>query len=41
VLAPISIWLLVGAISLLAATAWLTVLQRILFVRRQLQDLNT
>jgi phosphatidylinositol phosphate synthase len=36
VLAPISIWLLVGAISLLAATAWLTVLQRILHVRRQL-----
>jgi CDP-diacylglycerol--glycerol-3-phosphate 3-phosphatidyltransferase len=37
VLAPISIWLLVGAISLLAATAWLTVLQRILHVRRQLR----
>jgi CDP-diacylglycerol---glycerol-3-phosphate 3-phosphatidyltransferase len=36
VLAPISIWLLVGAISLLTATAWLTVLQRILHVRRQL-----
>jgi CDP-diacylglycerol--glycerol-3-phosphate 3-phosphatidyltransferase len=36
VLAPISIWLLVGAISLLTATAWLTVLQRILFVRKQL-----
>jgi phosphatidylinositol phosphate synthase len=36
VLAPISIWLLVAAISLLTATAWLTVLQRILFVRRQL-----
>jgi CDP-diacylglycerol--glycerol-3-phosphate 3-phosphatidyltransferase len=36
VLAPISIWLLVAAISLLAATAWLTVLQRILFVRKQL-----
>ncbi len=37
VLAPISIWLLVGAIALLAATAWLTVVQRILFVRKQLQ----
>src|SRR6266496_4148399 len=36
VLAPISIWLLVGAISLLTATAWLTVLQRVLFVRKQL-----
>src|SRR4051795_5599240 len=35
VLAPISIWLLVGAISLLTATAWLTVLQRILYVRKQ------
>jgi CDP-diacylglycerol---glycerol-3-phosphate 3-phosphatidyltransferase len=38
VLAPISIWLLVGAIALLTATAWLTVLQRILFVRRQLRE---
>ncbi len=38
VLAPISIWLLVGAISLLTATAWLTVLQRIVFVRKQLLD---
>src|SRR4051794_5038238 len=38
VLAPISIWLLVGAIALLAATAWLTVVQRILFVRKQLTD---
>jgi CDP-diacylglycerol---glycerol-3-phosphate 3-phosphatidyltransferase len=38
VLAPISIWLLVGAISLLTATAWLTVLQRIVFVRKQLVD---
>ena len=37
VLAPISIWLLVGAISLLTATAWLTVVQRILHVRRQLR----
>jgi CDP-diacylglycerol---glycerol-3-phosphate 3-phosphatidyltransferase len=37
VLAPISIWLLVGAIALLTATAWLTVLQRILFVRKQLR----
>jgi phosphatidylinositol phosphate synthase len=36
VLAPITIWLLVGAIALLAATAWITVLQRILFVRKQL-----
>ena len=38
VLAPISIWLLVGAISLLTATAWITVLQRIFFVRRQLAE---
>jgi CDP-diacylglycerol--glycerol-3-phosphate 3-phosphatidyltransferase len=38
VLAPISIWLLVGAIVLLAATAWLTVVQRILFVRKQLRE---
>jgi CDP-diacylglycerol--glycerol-3-phosphate 3-phosphatidyltransferase len=38
VLAPISIWLLVGAIALLTATAWLTVLQRVLYVRRQLRD---
>src|SRR5206468_4788410 len=37
VLAPISIWLLVAAIALLTATAWLTVVQRILFVRRQLR----
>jgi CDP-diacylglycerol--glycerol-3-phosphate 3-phosphatidyltransferase len=37
VLAPISIWLLVGAISLLTATAWITVLQRILHVRKQLR----
>jgi CDP-diacylglycerol---glycerol-3-phosphate 3-phosphatidyltransferase len=36
VLAPISIWLLVAAISLLTATAWLTVVQRILHVRKQL-----
>jgi CDP-diacylglycerol---glycerol-3-phosphate 3-phosphatidyltransferase len=36
VLAPISIWLLEAAIYLLAATAWLTVLQRILHVRKQL-----
>ena len=36
VLAPISIWLLVGAISVLTATAWLTVVQRILYVRKQL-----
>jgi CDP-diacylglycerol--glycerol-3-phosphate 3-phosphatidyltransferase len=40
VLAPISIWLLVGAISLLTATAWLTVLQRILHVRKQLLSLG-
>jgi hypothetical protein len=38
VLAPISIWLLVGAISLLTATAWITVLQRIFFVRKQLAE---
>jgi CDP-diacylglycerol---glycerol-3-phosphate 3-phosphatidyltransferase len=38
VLAPISIWLLVAAISLLSATAWLTVIQRILHVRAQLRD---
>jgi len=36
VLAPITIWLLVGAIALLTLTAWITVLQRILFVRKQL-----
>jgi CDP-diacylglycerol--glycerol-3-phosphate 3-phosphatidyltransferase len=36
VLAPISIWLLVAAIALLTATAWITVLQRILHVREQL-----
>jgi CDP-diacylglycerol--glycerol-3-phosphate 3-phosphatidyltransferase len=40
VLAPISNWLLVTAISLLAATAWLTVLQRILHVRKQLIQLG-
>jgi hypothetical protein len=33
---PISIWCLVGTIALLTATAWITVLQRILFVRKQL-----
>ena len=38
VFAPISIWLLVGAIGLLTATAWLTVVQRILHVRRQLRE---
>jgi CDP-diacylglycerol--glycerol-3-phosphate 3-phosphatidyltransferase len=38
VLAPISIWLLVGAISLLTATSWLTVIQRILYVRKQLRE---
>ena len=36
-LAPISIWLLVAAIALLTATAWVTVVQRILFVRKQLR----
>jgi CDP-diacylglycerol---glycerol-3-phosphate 3-phosphatidyltransferase len=36
VLAPLSIWLLVAAIALLTATAWSTVLQRILHVRKQL-----
>ena len=40
VLAPISIWLLVGAIALLTATAWLTVVQRILHVRKQLCERN-
>jgi CDP-diacylglycerol--glycerol-3-phosphate 3-phosphatidyltransferase len=40
VLAPVSIWLLVGAISLLAATAWLTVVQRVLHVRTQLNQLG-
>src|SRR6059058_587585 len=40
VLAPISIWLLVGAIGLLTATAWLTVVQRILHVRKQLLSLG-
>jgi len=38
VLAPISIWLLVGAIGLLTATAWITVVQRILHVRKQLLE---
>jgi CDP-diacylglycerol--glycerol-3-phosphate 3-phosphatidyltransferase len=38
VLAPITIWLLVGAIALLTLTAWITVLQRILFVRKQLRE---
>src|SRR5213083_263459 len=38
VLAPISIWLLVAAIALLTATAWVTVVQRILHVRRQLRE---
>ncbi len=38
VLAPFSIWLLVGAIGLLTATAWLTVVQRILHVRKQLRE---
>src|SRR5437868_4237409 len=36
VLAPLSIWLLEGAIYLLTLTAWVTVVQRILFVRKQL-----
>jgi CDP-diacylglycerol---glycerol-3-phosphate 3-phosphatidyltransferase len=38
VLAPMTIWLLVGAIALLTATAWLTVVQRILHVRKQLAE---
>jgi hypothetical protein len=38
VFAPLSIWLLVAAISLLTATAWLTVVQRILHVRKQLRE---
>jgi CDP-diacylglycerol---glycerol-3-phosphate 3-phosphatidyltransferase len=40
VLAPLSIACLVGAIVLLTATAWLTVLQRILHVRKQLLSLG-
>jgi CDP-diacylglycerol--glycerol-3-phosphate 3-phosphatidyltransferase len=36
VLAPLSIWLLEASIYVLAVTAWLTVLQRILHVRKQL-----
>jgi CDP-diacylglycerol---glycerol-3-phosphate 3-phosphatidyltransferase len=40
VFAPISIWLLVAAIGLLTATAWSTVLQRILHVRKQLLSLG-
>ena len=40
VFAPLSIWLLVAAISLLTATAWLTVLQRVLHVRKQLRERN-
>jgi CDP-diacylglycerol--glycerol-3-phosphate 3-phosphatidyltransferase len=36
-LAPIHTLILPGAIALLTATAWLTVLQRILFVRKQLR----
>jgi CDP-diacylglycerol---glycerol-3-phosphate 3-phosphatidyltransferase len=40
VLAPLSIWLLVAAIGLLTATAWSTVLQRILHVRKQLLALG-
>ncbi len=38
VLAPLHELILPGTIALLTATAWLTVLQRILFVRRQLRD---
>src|ERR671937_1379427 len=38
VLAPLSIWLLLAGISLLTVTAWLTVVQRILHVRRQLRE---
>src|SRR3954465_2943309 len=37
VLAPLSIWLLEGSIYLLTLPAWLTVVQRILHVRKQLQ----
>jgi CDP-diacylglycerol---glycerol-3-phosphate 3-phosphatidyltransferase len=40
VFAPLSIWLLVAAIALLTATAWSTVLQRILHVRKQLLSLG-
>jgi CDP-diacylglycerol--glycerol-3-phosphate 3-phosphatidyltransferase len=40
VLAPISIWLLVAAIALLTGTAWLTVIQRILYVRKQLRSIG-
>jgi phosphatidylinositol phosphate synthase len=40
VLAPLSIWLLVASIALLTATAWVTVLQRILHVRKQLLSLG-
>jgi CDP-diacylglycerol--glycerol-3-phosphate 3-phosphatidyltransferase len=40
VLAPLSIWLLVAAIGLLTVTAWSTVLQRILHVRKQLLSLG-
>jgi CDP-diacylglycerol--glycerol-3-phosphate 3-phosphatidyltransferase len=36
VLAPLSIWLLEASIYLLALTAWVTVVQRILHVRKQL-----
>jgi CDP-diacylglycerol--glycerol-3-phosphate 3-phosphatidyltransferase len=38
VLAPLHDLILPSTIALLAATAWLTVLQRILFVRKQLRD---
>src|SRR5712691_927061 len=40
VLAPLSIWLLVASVSLVAGLAWLTVLQRILHVRKQLLRLG-
>jgi len=40
VLAPLSIWLLVAAIGLLTVTAWSTVVQRILHVRKQLLSLG-
>jgi CDP-diacylglycerol---glycerol-3-phosphate 3-phosphatidyltransferase len=39
-LAPLHDLILPVAIALLAATAWLTVVQRILFVRKQLQTLS-
>ncbi|HXY85411.1 MAG TPA: CDP-alcohol phosphatidyltransferase family protein [Gaiellaceae bacterium] len=40
VLAPISIWLLAASIALVATAAWVTVVQRILHVRKQLLALG-